>query len=130
MAARLLLRRVLVGNSEYGLPVESMDTLGGTQIQEAPETNWLQMPGHFATSVQKNWWEKPSTRKFLTFRWSMPIPSIKQSNNHCTLVANRSNINNDNSLRDRIHSLLQKKIFYKKILEDMESTGKIELTQG
>ena len=31
MAARLLLRRFLVGNSEYGLPAESMGTLGGTQ---------------------------------------------------------------------------------------------------
>ena len=31
MAARLLLRRFLVGNSEYGLLVESMGTLGGTQ---------------------------------------------------------------------------------------------------
>ena len=53
MAARLLFRRVLVGNSEYGLPVESMGTLGGTQIQEGPDTNWLQMPGHFARHREK-----------------------------------------------------------------------------
>ena len=76
MAGRLLLRRVLVGHSEYALPVEPMGKRGGTQIQEAPETNWLQMPGHFATSARKNWWEKPSTGKFLTFRWSVPIPSF------------------------------------------------------
>ena len=43
MTARLLLRRFLVGNSEYGSPVESMGKLGGTRIQEAPETRWLQM---------------------------------------------------------------------------------------
>ena len=76
MAGRLLLRRVLVGHSEYALPVEPMGKRGGTQIQEAPETNWLQMPGHFATSARKNWWEKPSTGKFLTFRWSVPIPIL------------------------------------------------------
>ena len=79
MAGRLLLRRVLVGHSEYALPVEPMGKRGGTQIQEAPETNWLQMPGHFATSARKNWWEKPSTGKFLTFRWSVPIPTLQRS---------------------------------------------------
>ena len=78
MAARLLLRRSLVGNSEYGLPVESMGTLGGAQIQEALEASWLEMPGRFATSARENWWEKPSTGKFLTFRWSVPIPIL-----HC-----------------------------------------------
>ena len=46
MAARLLLRRFLVGNSEYGSPVEWMGTLGGTRIQEAPETHWMQMQAH------------------------------------------------------------------------------------
>ena len=75
MAGRLLLRRVLVGHSEYALPVEPMGKRGGTQIQEAPETNWLQMPGQFATSARKNWWEKPSTGKFLTFRWSVGTPT-------------------------------------------------------
>ena len=30
MAVRLLLPRFFVGNSEYGSPVESMGTLGGT----------------------------------------------------------------------------------------------------
>ena len=79
MAGRLLLRRVLVGHSEYALPVEPMGKRGGTQIQEAPETNWLQMPGHFATSARKNWWEKPSTGKFLTFRWSVPIPTVNNN---------------------------------------------------
>ena len=66
-----------MGHSEYALPVEPMGKRAGRQIQEAPETNWLQMPGHFATSAQKNWWEKPSTGKFLTFRWSVPIPSLE-----------------------------------------------------
>ena len=29
-----------------------------------------------ATSARKNWWEKPSTVKFLTFRWSVPVRSL------------------------------------------------------
>ena len=37
MAARLLLRRFLVGNSEYGLPAESTGTLGGTQNRKCRE---------------------------------------------------------------------------------------------
>ena len=78
MVATLLLRRFLVGNSEYGLPAESMGTLEGTQIQEAPEASWLEMPRQFATSAQKNWWEKPSIGKFLTFSWSMAIPSFSR----------------------------------------------------
>ena len=34
------------------------------------------MRRHFATSARKNWWEKPSTGKFLTFRWSVAILSL------------------------------------------------------
>ena len=44
--------------------------------QEVPEASWLEMPGHFPTSAPKNWWEKPSIGKFLTFRWSVAIPSV------------------------------------------------------
>ena len=79
MVARLLLRQFLVGNSEFGLPAESMGTLRGTQILEATEASWLQMPRHFATSAQKNWWEKPCIGKFLTFRWSVAIPTPSRS---------------------------------------------------
>ena len=53
-----------------------------------------------------------------------------QTSNQCTLVVNRSSINIDDPLRDRIHSLLQKEILYKEILEEMESTGKNELIRG
>ena len=39
----------------------------------------------------------------------------------------RSSINVDNSLREKINSLLKQKILYKEILEEMESTRKNEL---
>ena len=42
----------------------------------------------------------------------------------------RSNIQIDNSLREKIYLLLQKEILYKEILEEMESTGKNELVRG
>ena len=42
----------------------------------------------------------------------------------------RSNIEIDIFLSERIHSLLQKKILYKEILEEMKSTGKNELIRG
>ena len=42
----------------------------------------------------------------------------------------RSSINIDNSLREKIHTLLQKEILYKEILEEMKGTGKNELIQG
>ena len=42
----------------------------------------------------------------------------------------RSSISIENSLREKIYSLLQKEILYKEILEEMESTGKNELIRG
>ena len=42
----------------------------------------------------------------------------------------RSNINIDNSLREKINSLLKQEVLYKEILEEMESTGKNELIWG
>ena len=46
--------------------------------QEVAEASWLKMQGHFATSAPKNWWEKPSIGKFLTFRWSVAIHSLNR----------------------------------------------------
>ena len=42
----------------------------------------------------------------------------------------RSSVEIDNSLRDRINSLLRKEILYRDILEEMESTGRNELKRG
>ena len=37
------------------------------------------MQVHLATSARKNWWEKPSIGKFLTFRWTVAIPNPKST---------------------------------------------------
>ena len=41
-----------------------------------------------------------------------------------------SSIQIENSLREKIHSLLKQEILYKEILEEMESTRKNELIRG
>ena len=42
----------------------------------------------------------------------------------------RSSIQIENSLREKIYSLLQEEMYYKEILEEIESTGKNELKRG
>ena len=60
---------------------------------------------------------------------SISVSSSSQSS-QCTLVVARSSVNIDNSLRDRINSLLKKEILYRDILKEMESTGRNEIKQG
>ena len=42
----------------------------------------------------------------------------------------RSSVDIDNSLREKIYSLLRKEILYKDIIEEMESTGMNEMKRG
>ena len=63
------------------------------------------------------------------FKTSVPVSSSSQSS-HCTLAVGRSSVNIDNSLGDKINSLLRKEILYRDILEEMESTGKNEIKRG
>ena len=70
------------------------------------------------------------TSRSVQFKPEVSVSSSNQSSSQCTLAVSRSSINIDNSLRDRIHSLLQAEILYKEILEEMESTGKNEFIQG
>ena len=60
---------------------------------------------------------------------SVPVSSNSQSS-QCKLVVGRSSIEIDNSLRDKINSLLREEILYKDILEEIESTGRNELLRG
>ena len=62
------------------------------------------------------------------FKTNVLVSSNRQSS-QCTLAIGRSCINIDNSLKDRIYYLLQKRILYKEILEEMKSTEKNELIQ-
>ena len=48
----------------------------------------------------------------------------------CTILASRSSISIDNSLREKIYSLLQRENYYKEILEEIESTGRNEVKRG
>ena len=66
----------------------------------------------------------------IQFKTSVSVSSSSPSSSHCTLAVSRSSISIENSLREKIYSLLQKEILYKEILEEMESTGKNELIRG
>ena len=70
------------------------------------------------------------TSRSVQFEPEVSVSSSNQRSSQCTLAVSRSSINIENSLRDRIHSLLQTEILYREILEEMESTGKNELIRG
>ena len=70
------------------------------------------------------------TSRSVQFKTSVPVSSSSSQSSHCTLAVSRSSVDIDNSLRDRIDSLLKKEILYRDILEEMESTGRNELKQG
>ena len=63
------------------------------------------------------------------FKTTIPVSSNIQSS-HSTFAVARSSVDIDNSLSDRINSLLRKEILHRDIFEEMESTGKNELIQG
>ena len=56
--------------------------------------------------------------------------SRNSSVSQCKLAVNRSSIQIDHSLREKMYSLLQEEMYYKEILEEIESTGKNELKRG
>ena len=69
------------------------------------------------------------TSRSIQFKTSVPVSSSSQSS-HYTLAVSRSSVEIDNSLRDRINSLLKKEILYRDILKEMENTGRNELKRG
>ena len=60
---------------------------------------------------------------------SVPISNSNQSS-QCKLVVARSSVEIDNSLRDKINSLLRNEILYKDIFDEIESIGRNELIRG
>ena len=60
----------------------------------------------------------------------VPVSSSSTSNSQCTLAVGRSSIEIENSLREKINSLLRKEMLYRDIFEEIESTGKNEITRG
>ena len=71
------------------------------------------------------------TSRSVQFKTSVPVSSnSSSSSSHCTLAVSRSSVDIDNSLREKINSLLRKEILYRDILEEMESTERNEIKRG
>ena len=70
------------------------------------------------------------TTRSVQFKTSVPVSSSSSQSSHCTLAVCRSSVEIDNSLREKIYSLLRKEILYSDIIEEMESTGMNEIKRG
>ena len=72
---------------------------------------------------------KPS--RSVQFSSDIPVSSSSSpSSSHCTLAVGRSSVEIENSLREKICSLVRKEILYNDIIEKMESTGRNEIKRG
>ena len=72
---------------------------------------------------------KPSSSSSNQFS-SSPVSSSNSSDSQCTIAVARSNVTIDNSLREKMNSLLRKEVLYGDIIEEIESTGKNEIVRG
>ena len=70
------------------------------------------------------------TSSSVQLKTSVPVSSSSSQSSQCLLSVSRSSINIDNSLREKINSLLKNEILYRDILEEMESTGRNEIKRG
>ena len=71
------------------------------------------------------------TSRSVQFKTSVSVSSNSSPNSsQCTLAVSRSSIQIENSLREKIYSLLKNEILYKDIIEEIESTGMNELVRG
>ena len=61
------------------------------------------------------------------FKIDVSVSSSSQESHQSTLAVGGSNINIENSLGEKINSLLQQEILYKETLEEMEGTRKNEI---
>ena len=73
---------------------------------------------------------KPSSSRSNQFSSSVPVSSSNSSDSQCTIAVARSSVAVDNSLRDKMNSLLRKEVLYRDILEEIESTGRNEIVRG
>ena len=73
---------------------------------------------------------KPSSSDSVQFKPVVPVSSSSNQDSHCTIAVARSSVKIDNSLRDRMYSLLKKEILYGDIIEEIESTGRNEIVRG
>ena len=80
-----------------------------------------------SSSVQES---KPSSSESVQFKPAVPVSSNNTQDSHCTIAVARSSVTIENSLRERMHSLLRKEILYDDIIEEIESTGRSEIIRG
>ena len=70
------------------------------------------------------------TSRSVQFKTSVSVSISSPSSSQCTLAVGRSSIQIENSLREKIYSLLKNEILYRDIIEEMESTGRNEIKRG
>ena len=121
--------RAKISAENQALKAQSSDSDQALKAQSSDSDQVLkaQSSVQFSLDQPKSKSKSPSSVQFKT---SVSVSSSSPSSSHCTLAVSRNSINIDNSLREKIYSLLQKEILYKEILEEMESTGENELIRG
>ena len=107
-----------VSESDQALKAKSSDQALKASVSDSVQSSSVQ-------SVSES---KPS--RSVQFSSDVPVSSSSPSSSQCTLAVSRSSIQIENSLREKINSLLKQEILYKEILEEMESIGKNELIYG
>ena len=70
------------------------------------------------------------TSRSVQFKTSVSVSDSIPSSSQCTLAVSRSCIQIENSLREKVYSLLKNEILYKDIIEEIESTGMNEIKRG
>ena len=73
---------------------------------------------------------KPSSPRSNQFSSSVSVSTSSNQDSRCTIAVARSSVNIDNSLRDKMDSLLRKEVLYRDIFEEIESTGRNEIVRG
>ena len=75
-----------------------------------------------SSSVQPE--SESKTSRSVQFKTSVSVSSSSSpSSSQCTIAVSRSSVDIDNSLREKIYSLLSREMLYRDIIEEIESTG-------
>ena len=73
---------------------------------------------------------KPSSSSSNQFSSSVPVSSSNSLDSQCIIAVARSSVKIDNSLREKMNSLLRKEVIYREIFEEIESIEKNEIVRG
>ena len=106
---------------------KSTDQALKAQTEQALKASVSDLMQSSSSSVQES---KPSRSDSVQFKPVVPVSSNSNQDSHCTIAVARSSVKIENSLRDRMYSLLKKEILYGDIIEEIESTGRNEIVRG